>query len=266
MPSFMTTKFGMPLHAEALGQLRVRLRVDLQHHRLARHVRRRLCDLGRGHAAGSAPGRPEVDQHRHRRLPVISSKSAASASMRLAHRRQLGLARAAAARCPPGARRECGSSFRRTGRPGSWLLRSRSRGPLDRAQRYQNPGLKLNTQFQPFCGRSSGLDVVDLDDREAEEVDARPAPTLLTMLARAVAAQELRLVVWPSRPRPSREDDRARSARDRRGCGAAEEARSSGKRSSAFADQRCGCPAAGRTPGTRVASLPHSLALNESTS
>jgi hypothetical protein len=53
---------------EALGQLGVRIGIDLEDQRAAGEVLRRLLHLRRDHAAWSAPRRPEVDHDRDGRV------------------------------------------------------------------------------------------------------------------------------------------------------------------------------------------------------
>jgi hypothetical protein len=50
------------LHAEAGGYVRAVLRIHLEDHRAAGHLLRELLHFRRGHAAGTAPGGPEVRQ------------------------------------------------------------------------------------------------------------------------------------------------------------------------------------------------------------
>ena len=68
----------MPRMLEAQGQFRMALGINLYHDSLAGHVFGCLRNLGSGHAAWSAPRRPEIRQHRNRRSRTISSNSAVS--------------------------------------------------------------------------------------------------------------------------------------------------------------------------------------------
>jgi hypothetical protein len=61
-------EIGNATHVVSRRQLRVTLGIDLQHYRLPRQVRRGPRYFRSGHAARSAPCRPEIDQHGHPRL------------------------------------------------------------------------------------------------------------------------------------------------------------------------------------------------------
>jgi hypothetical protein len=56
-----------PSHVESRRKSRLRFRVNLQHHGFAGHIFRRLRHSWCRGAARSAPFRPEIDEHRHRR-------------------------------------------------------------------------------------------------------------------------------------------------------------------------------------------------------
>src|SRR6266542_4107333 len=88
---------GDALNTELRRELRMPLRVHLQDEGPAGHLVRSALDLGSGHLAGSAPGRPEVHEHRDLRFPRDFAKGLRVGLDWPGHRRDLGLARAAAA-------------------------------------------------------------------------------------------------------------------------------------------------------------------------
>ena len=55
-------------HLVASRQLRIALRVNLQHNGSSRHFRSRPLNFGGRYATRAAPGGPEVDQHRNTSL------------------------------------------------------------------------------------------------------------------------------------------------------------------------------------------------------
>ena len=59
------SEIGNSLHSVARRQLRITLRVDLQHNGSSCHLCSRTFNFGSRHVAGSAPGSPEVYQHRN---------------------------------------------------------------------------------------------------------------------------------------------------------------------------------------------------------
>src|SRR5215471_15212397 len=61
-------KIGDTTNVESRSQLGITLRVDLDDDGVARHPHRHACDLGRRHAAGSAPVCPEVYEYRNPRV------------------------------------------------------------------------------------------------------------------------------------------------------------------------------------------------------
>jgi hypothetical protein len=52
------------LHAKTCRQFRVALGIDFQNESASGHLVRQRFYFGRGHAAGTAPFRPEIDEHR----------------------------------------------------------------------------------------------------------------------------------------------------------------------------------------------------------
>ncbi len=76
-------------------KLRVRLRIHLQHQRLAGHVGRGAGHLRRGLPAGSAPTRPEVHQYRHGALRDDLVEQHCVHCQRFGKRRQRCFARSA---------------------------------------------------------------------------------------------------------------------------------------------------------------------------
>ena len=86
------------LDAELRRQSRVRLGIDFQNQGPARRLARQFLDLGRGDAAGSAPRSPEIDQDGHARIPHDFGKRSFVHFQRLALRRKLVFANAAATR------------------------------------------------------------------------------------------------------------------------------------------------------------------------
>ncbi len=74
---------------------RLALGIYFEHERLTGHLARQSFDFRRGHAAGTAPGCPEIDQHRNTRLAHDLFKRARVYFNRLADRVEGGLAGAA---------------------------------------------------------------------------------------------------------------------------------------------------------------------------
>jgi len=68
LPSIHHQQGGDGLHLEALGQLGRLVHVHLHQLHLAREVPGELLERRADHAAGTAPGRPEVDHHGDRRF------------------------------------------------------------------------------------------------------------------------------------------------------------------------------------------------------
>ena len=79
-----------------------------------------LRDLGSCHAAGAAPGRPEIRQHRHRRLAHNLVELGGIDVQRLVRRRQRRLCICHTCRCERDALRERGSWCCSSCRSGSW--------------------------------------------------------------------------------------------------------------------------------------------------
>ena len=69
-------------------QLRLRLRIHLQHHSLSRHRRRRTLHLRPHHPARPTPSSPKIHQHRHLRALHHLIKQRRIRRNRLTHRRQ----------------------------------------------------------------------------------------------------------------------------------------------------------------------------------
>jgi hypothetical protein len=62
-------EIGYATHVVTRGNLGVLLRIDLEHDSLAGHVCGRARDFRGGHAAGSAPIRPEIDEYGDLSIP-----------------------------------------------------------------------------------------------------------------------------------------------------------------------------------------------------
>jgi hypothetical protein len=62
-------EIGYATHVVTRGNLGVFLRINLEHDSLASHVSRRARDFRGGHAAGSAPVRPEIDEYGDLSIP-----------------------------------------------------------------------------------------------------------------------------------------------------------------------------------------------------
>src|SRR6516164_637489 len=96
-PSGKDSKVGNSTHLVASGQLRIALRIDLQHNGPSCHVYSGTLHFGSCHAARPAPGRPEVDQHGNAGLANDFVELLRIDFQRLVYRRYRSLARAAAA-------------------------------------------------------------------------------------------------------------------------------------------------------------------------
>jgi hypothetical protein len=55
-------------HIETCSDLWIFVRIDFEHHSLARHIGRGAGDFRSSHATGAAPFRPEVDEYGNRRI------------------------------------------------------------------------------------------------------------------------------------------------------------------------------------------------------
>src|SRR5262245_2546293 len=90
-------KIGNAAHVESGRELGMAVRVHLDDHGLAGHVRGRAGNLRRCHLTGRAPFRPEVDQYGNARVLHDVVELLRVNLERFVHRRQRSLARAAAA-------------------------------------------------------------------------------------------------------------------------------------------------------------------------
>ena len=68
-PPGKNDEIGYATHVVTRGNLGVFLRIDLEHDGFAGHVSRRARDFRGGHAAGSAPIRPEIDEYGNLSIP-----------------------------------------------------------------------------------------------------------------------------------------------------------------------------------------------------
>jgi hypothetical protein len=88
-------EIGNTLHAEASGKLRMRFRINFEHNGLALHLGRGFCDLRSSGSARTAPGSPEIHQHRYSCVLHYVVEQGNVGRQRLRNCWQISLARAA---------------------------------------------------------------------------------------------------------------------------------------------------------------------------